>query len=88
MIDNTSKRSSTSANTKHLYNIVQRRPDVFDVGQILYKCYTNVLRLIGRHLLHLQVSLMSICVDNTTCYHMYVNYTNKAVAHQVPRAHF
>ena len=24
---------------------IQRRPDVFDVGQTLYKCYTNVLSL-------------------------------------------
>ena len=35
------------ANTKHLYNIckilVQRR----NVGPTLYKCYTNVLRLLG-----------------------------------------
>ena len=28
--------------------IVQRRPNVFDVGPTLYKCYTNVLRLLGR----------------------------------------
>ena len=26
---------------------VQRRPNVFDVGQTLYKCYTNVLCLLG-----------------------------------------
>ena len=26
---------------------VQRRPSVFDVGQTLYKCYTNVLCLLG-----------------------------------------
>ena len=26
---------------------VQRRPNVFDVGPTLYKCYTNVLRLLG-----------------------------------------
>ena len=39
------------ANTKHLYNIcitfVQCRPNVFDVGSTLYKCYTNVLCLLG-----------------------------------------
>ena len=27
---------------------VQRRPNVFDVGPTLYKCYTNVLRFLGR----------------------------------------
>ena len=26
---------------------VQRRPNVFDVGPTLYKCYTNVLRSLG-----------------------------------------
>ena len=26
---------------------VQRRPNVFDVGPTLYKCNTNVLRLLG-----------------------------------------
>ena len=28
---------------------VQRRPNVFDVGPALYKCYTNVLCLLGWH---------------------------------------
>ena len=39
------------ANTKHLYNIysLQRRPNVFDVVPTLYKCYTNVLCLLGGH---------------------------------------
>ena len=36
-----------TANTKHVYNILQRRPNVFDAGPTLYKCYTNVLRLLG-----------------------------------------
>ena len=27
--------------------LVQRRPNVFDVGPTLYKCYTNVLCLLG-----------------------------------------
>ena len=26
---------------------VQRRTNVFDVGPLLYKCYPNVLRLLG-----------------------------------------
>ena len=39
--------SEVPANTKRLYNIIQRRPNVFDVGPTLYKCYTNVLCLLG-----------------------------------------
>ena len=35
-------------NTKHLYDFMQRRPNVEDVGPTLYKCYTNVLCLLGR----------------------------------------
>ena len=34
--------------TQNIYvTFVQRRPNVFDVGQTLYKCYTNVLCLLG-----------------------------------------
>ena len=29
---------------------IQRRPNVFDVGRALYKCYTNVLCLLGSQL--------------------------------------
>ena len=40
---------------QRFYNVcitfVQRRPNVFDVGPTLYKCYTNVLCLLGRHCL-------------------------------------
>ena len=36
------------ANTKHCIIFVQRRPNVFDVGPTLYKCYTNVSCLLGR----------------------------------------
>ena len=37
------------ANTKHacVQHCVQRRPNVFDVGPTLYKCYTNILCLLG-----------------------------------------
>ena len=28
---------------------IQRRPNVSDVGPTLYKCYTNVLCLLGSH---------------------------------------
>ena len=35
---------------------VQRRPNVFDVGPALYKCYTNILRLLEM-LLDYKVSL-------------------------------
>ena len=30
------------------YLFAQRRPNVFEVGPTLYKCYTNVLCLLGR----------------------------------------
>ena len=30
---------------------VQRRPNVFDIGPTLYKCYTNVLCVLGREAL-------------------------------------
>ena len=35
-------------NTTHLYDFVQCWPNVEDVGPTLYKCYTNVLCLLGR----------------------------------------
>ena len=31
---------------------IQQRPNVFDVGPTLYKCYTNVLCLLGVHTFH------------------------------------
>ena len=34
-------------NTYICITFVQRLPNVFDVGPTLYKCYTNVLRLLG-----------------------------------------
>ena len=37
----------TPSNAKYLYNFVQRRPNVEDVAPALYKCYTNVLCLLG-----------------------------------------
>ena len=42
---------SSSQQTQNIYiTFVQRRPSVFDVAPILYKCYTNVLCLLGSHL--------------------------------------
>ena len=41
-----SELSQTSKH-KNFYHIVQRLPNVFDVGSILYKCYTNTLSLLG-----------------------------------------
>ena len=35
-------------NTTHLYDFVQCWTNVEDVGSTLYKCYTNVLSLLGR----------------------------------------
>ena len=40
------KISDFPANPKHCTTVVQRRPNVFDVGPTLYKCYTNVLCLL------------------------------------------
>ena len=34
-------------NTKHLYDFIQCWTNVEDVGPTLYKCYTNVLCLLG-----------------------------------------
>ena len=34
-------------NTKHLYNIYTTSANVFDFGSTLYKCYANVLCLLG-----------------------------------------
>ena len=36
------------ANTNICITFIQRLPNVFDVGPTLYKCYTNVLRLLPR----------------------------------------
>ena len=45
-------RRQTSCYPQQTQNIcktfVQRRPNVFDVGPTLYKCYTNVLCLLGQ----------------------------------------
>ena len=38
----------TSQQAQHICTtFVQRRPNIFDVGPTLYKCYTNVLCLLG-----------------------------------------
>ena len=41
------KKTGNPANTKHLYNICTTWPNAFDVGSAFYKCYTNVLCLLG-----------------------------------------
>ena len=39
---------SPSQQTQNMcITFVQRRPNVFDMGPTLYKCHTNVLRLLG-----------------------------------------
>ena len=40
---------------------IQRRPNVFDVGPTLYKCYTNSLRLLSRARYITCVDLVSLC---------------------------
>ena len=40
----------TTQQTRNIsMTFVQRRPNVEDVGPALYKCHTNVLRLLGNH---------------------------------------
>ena len=46
-------KTVTSQQTQYIcITVVQRRPNIFDVGPILYKCYTNVLRLLGSSFIH------------------------------------
>ena len=49
--DRSAQGQCDSSPTQQAQNIcitfVQRRPNVFDVGPTLYKCYTNVLWLLG-----------------------------------------
>ena len=42
-------RVPTHQTQKMCITSVQRRPNVFDVGHTLYKCYINVLYLLGYH---------------------------------------
>ena len=41
--------------------LIQRRPNVFDVGPTLYKCYTNVLCLLGW-----------VCFSPVACYYVII----------------
>ena len=51
VIATSSKQYQTSCYSQQTQNFcitfIQRRPNVFDVGPTLYKCYTNLLRLLG-----------------------------------------
>ena len=53
--------SATEGHTQQTQSIcitfVQRRPNVQDVGPTLYKCYTNVLRLLDRQRPDIQIML-------------------------------
>ena len=42
------KRLNTQQTQNICITFVQRRPNVFDVGPTLYKCYTNVLCLLRK----------------------------------------
>ena len=44
-------RRDSPVNTKHVYDFIQCCANVEDVGPTLYKCYTNVLCLLGLFLL-------------------------------------
>ena len=47
-------------NTKHLYDFMQCWTNVEDVGPTLYKCYTNVLCLLGQDFLSNIVHLFNV----------------------------
>ena len=50
-------------NTKHLYDFMQCWTNVEDVGPMLYKCYTNVLRLLGRRTFSQTLYIYSMLVQ-------------------------
>ena len=49
--------------TKHLYDFMQCWTNVEDVGPTLYKCYTNVLCLLGRRTFSLTLYIYSMLVQ-------------------------
>ena len=50
-------------NTKHLYDFMQCWTNVEDVGPTLYKCYTNVLCLLGRRTFSQTLYIFSMLVQ-------------------------
>ena len=42
--------SISSQQTQNIYTFTQRQLNIFDAGLTLYKCYTNVLCLLGWYL--------------------------------------
>ena len=66
---------------KHCITFIQRRPNVFDVGPTLYKCYTNVWCLLGYY--------CGECCGRTIC-EMYLRpgirivFINAHVSHLTP----
>ena len=50
-------------NTKHLYDFMQCWTIVEDVGPTLYKCYTNVLCLLGRRIFSQTLYIYSMLVQ-------------------------
>ena len=49
---NQARERSLPVDTNICITFVQRRPSVFDAGPTLYKCYTNVMCLLGCSLTH------------------------------------
>ena len=74
-----------SVNTKHLYiPFIQRRPNVLDVSPTLYKCYTDVLCLLGCGQFYLIVSVcrlnhVSVRERKGSCFTMFtqLKYTSR-----------
>ena len=60
------------ANTKYLKTFVQRRPNVFDVGPTLYKCYTNVLCLLGNRVICNSTKFVDKHVDELAISNLFI----------------
>ena len=65
------RRAQSQQTQNFCITFVQRRPNVFDVGPTLYKCYTNILCLLGyflNEIANFQMSIwMAICELTSHC---------------------
>ena len=66
-------------NPQHLYNIIQRRPNVFDVDPTLHKGYTNDLCLLDSTMYspvcpstHPRTHIVTFIIQPFMCYILYV----------------
>ena len=73
------------ANTKHCITFVQCRPNVFDVGPPSYKCYTNVLYLLGWPAPAMVVKGIGLHVEDTLVsfvLSIIISWTFRILAHE------